>query len=154
MRMQPGEVFDGGLNFGNLSAELAGDLRITVHLQVLEMLLDELALQLKIVIFRAGWILLDGIQLKQETFLEVAGAAAGRLERLHWLQGFGRVLQAGTTFGLLLDLSQLGAETPFAVDEIDDRLAGVANPIGARDKRPLAKQYSRQRLAAGGGVGH
>src|SRR5207253_4500798 len=33
-------------------------------------------------------------------------------------------------------------------------LAGGANGVGAFDKRPLMQQYFRERLAAGGGIGH
>ena len=92
MRLEAGEILHRGFDVGDVAAELAGDLRIAVHLQVFEMFLHQLALQLKIVVLGADRILLDGIELNQQAFLKISRADAGWIERLDQLKRFGQVL--------------------------------------------------------------
>ena len=83
--------------------QLAADLRVAVHLQVLEMILHQLAFQLEIVALGQFGIALDGVQLKQQAFLEVAGADAGGFQSLDQAQGGFEVLRGKRGLPLFLD---------------------------------------------------
>ena len=118
------------------------------------MIRDQHPLQVKVVPLGPILILLDGVELQKQTFLQVSRPYARRLQRLHQLQRLPELFDRQRNLRFVPDRLKIDPEIPLGIDVIDDRHARLPDPRRTLDKRPLPQQMLRQRDTTGGGVVH
>ncbi len=145
-RVEAADAVAHGLDLGGRAAQRARHGAHVLGGQAVQVLGDDVAGHL------AGVFVVDRGQLSQQAFGDAARGHAGRLQRLHALEGDLHLLQRGgrVEVGHLDHLLQVGAQVAVVVQRLDDHLGQHQVAQRQRQHRQLAVQVRGER----GGHGH